>query len=57
MLEAVAEDAISDAEFAAEPEAAPVSVRNKEELYYYRIFRNSFPEAVLPLVGRWSKTS
>ena len=57
MLEEVAEDAISDAEFAAESEAAPVSVRNKEELYYYRIFRNSFPEAVLPLVGRWSKTS
>jgi asparagine synthase (glutamine-hydrolysing) len=57
MLEAVAEEAISDAEFAAESAAAPVSVRNKEELYYYRIFRNSFPEAVLPLVGRWSKTS
>lgn len=57
MLEAVAEEAISDTEFAAELEAAPVPVRNKEELYYYRIFRNSFPEAVLPLVGRWSKTS
>lgn len=57
MLTAVAEDAISDAEFARESEEAPVPVRNKEELYYYRLFRKHFPESVLPLVGRWTKTS
>lgn len=57
MLTSVAEDAISDAEFARESEEAPVPVRNKEELYYYRIFRKHFPESVLPLVGRWTKTS
>ncbi|MGM0689157.1 MAG: asparagine synthase-related protein [Bacillota bacterium] len=57
MLSAVAEEAISDNEFARESELSPVPVRNKEELYYYRIFRDYFPESVLPLVGRWTKTS
>ncbi len=57
MLAAVAEEAISDSEFARESEQAPVPVRNKEELYYYRIFRKHYPESVLPLVGRWTKTS
>ncbi len=57
MLAAVADDAISDAEYTRESEEAPVPVRNKEELYYYRIFRKHFPESVLPLVGRWTKTS
>lgn len=57
MLAAVAEEAISDDEFAEESSAAPVPVRNKEELYYYRIFRRYFPERVLPLVGRWTRTS
>ncbi len=57
MLTAVAEDAISDDEFAKESAEAPVPVRNKEELYYYRIFRSFYPESVLPLVGRWTKTS
>jgi asparagine synthase (glutamine-hydrolysing) len=56
MMSAVAEEAISDAEFTRESEEAPVPVRNKEELYYYRIFRKYFPESVLPLVGRWSRT-
>ncbi len=57
MLTAVAEEAISDEEFARESSEAPVPVRNKEELYYYRIFRRYYPESVLPLVGRWTKTS
>lgn len=57
MLAAVAEKAISDAEFSEESKEAPTAVRNKEELYYYRIFRQFFPEQVLPLVGRWTKTS
>ncbi|MDW7730667.1 MAG: asparagine synthase-related protein [Bacillota bacterium] len=57
MLTSVAEEIISDAEFAAESEEAPVPVRNKEELYYYRIFRGFYPESVLPLVGRWTRTS
>ncbi|MFO8192503.1 MAG: asparagine synthase-related protein [Bacillota bacterium] len=56
MLEAVAEEEISDSEYAAEAEAAPVPVRNKEELYYFRIFRQFYPESVLPLVGRWKRT-
>ena len=57
MLTAVAEEAISDAEYEKESAEAPVPVRNKEELYYYRIFRRNYPESVLPLVGRWTKTS
>lgn len=57
MLTSIAEEAISDEEFAAESAEAPTPVRNKEELYYYRIFRRYFPESVLPLVGRWTKTS
>ncbi len=57
MLTEVAEEAISDAEFEKESAEAPVPVRNKEELYYYRIFRRYYPESVLPLVGRWTKTS
>ncbi len=57
MLTEVAEEAISDEEFEKESTEAPVPVRNKEELYYYRIFRRYYPESVLPLVGRWTKTS
>ncbi len=57
LLAAVAEEAISDTEFIEETAQAPVPVRNKEELYYYRIFRSYYPESVLPLVGRWTKTS
>ncbi|MFO7952575.1 MAG: asparagine synthase-related protein [Bacillota bacterium] len=57
MLTELTEEAISDEEFARESEEAPVPVRNKEELYYYRIFRRFYPESVLPLVGRWTKTS
>jgi asparagine synthase (glutamine-hydrolysing) len=57
MLTSVADEMISDAEYAAEQKSAPVPVRNKEELYYYRLFRKHYPESVLPLVGRWSKTS
>lgn len=57
MLTAVAEESISDTDYLAETEEAPVPVRNKEELYYYRIFRKYYPESVLPLVGRWTKTS
>ncbi len=56
MLAEVAETEISDDEFEAESQQAPVPVRNKEELYYYRIFRQFYPESVLPLVGRWAKT-
>ncbi len=56
MLAAIAEEKISDAEYAEESARAPVAVRNKEELYYYRIFRSFYPESVLPLVGRWTKT-
>jgi len=49
-----AEERISDAEFErfrrTEPEA---QLRSKEELFYYRIFRDIFPRKdLLPLVGR-----
>lgn len=57
MLASVAEAEISDSEFAEESARVPVPVRNKEELFYYRIFRQFYPESVLPLVGRWTKTS
>lgn len=56
MIEYVAEAEIDDAAFREESAAAPVPVRNKEELYYYRIFRDHFPERLLPLVGRWCRT-
>lgn len=57
MLSSIAGEAITDEEFAGESARAPVPVRNKEELYYYRIFRRYYPETVLPLVGRWTRTS
>lgn len=56
LLEQVAEQEISDTEYVRESGEAPTPVRNKEELYYYRIFRNYYPEDVVPLVGRWEKT-
>lgn len=54
MLADRAESVISDAEFAAERALADGSrARTKEELFYYRIFRDQFGEAVDPgLVGR-----
>ncbi len=55
MLEQVAEKEIDEITFQEESSAAPVPVRSKEELYYYRIFRNYFPEKVLSLVGRWCR--
>ncbi len=57
MLEEIANKEISDEEYARESESAIIPVRNKEELYYYRIFRRFYPEEVLFLVGRWSRTS
>jgi asparagine synthase (glutamine-hydrolysing) len=53
-LARVAETQISDAEFAAECAATPqAGLRSKEELMYYRIFRDRFPaEKLLPLIGR-----
>lgn len=54
VLKDVAEGEITEEEFRREAEGAPVPVRNREELYYYRIFRRYFPEEILPLVGRCS---
>ncbi|MCG0278086.1 MAG: asparagine synthase-related protein [Thermanaeromonas sp.] len=55
MAEMVA-DAISDEEFAAESRVTPeVTLRSKEELYYYRIFKEFYPQPELArLVGRWT---
>lgn len=49
-----AENEISDEEFARERNAADgMELRSKEELFYYRIFREQYPaETLLPLVGR-----
>jgi asparagine synthase (glutamine-hydrolysing) len=49
-----AEAEISEAEFAREQHVAEgLSLRSKEELYYYRIFRRQYPaKKLLPLVGR-----
>jgi asparagine synthase (glutamine-hydrolysing) len=49
-----AEEQISDDEFHRECRAAEgVELRSKEELYYYRIFREQYPaEKLLPLIGR-----
>jgi hypothetical protein len=38
ILTKAAEEQISDDEFAAETAAAPVAIRSKEELLYYRLF-------------------
>ncbi len=57
MLAELVNQEISDAEWEQETHKAQVPVRNKEELYYYRIFRRFFPEKALSLVGRWSQTS
>jgi len=49
-----AEEQISDADFVRDREIADgVELRSKEELLYYRIFRQLFPaEKLLPLIGR-----
>jgi asparagine synthase (glutamine-hydrolysing) len=53
-LARVAEKRIGDSEFASEKRAAPETrLRSKEELMYYRIFREQYPaEKLLPLTGR-----
>ena len=55
-LESHAENTISDQAFAeAQSRGAPVST--KEELLYFRIFQNHFPDSnALALVGMWDKT-
>lgn len=51
----VAAAGISDEEFAAESRVTPgVTLRSKEELYYYRLFKEFYPRPELArLVGRW----
>jgi asparagine synthase (glutamine-hydrolysing) len=53
-LATLAEQAISDAAFAREQEVEDgFLLRSKEELYYYRLFKQIYPRAdLLPLVGR-----
>lgn len=55
VIEALAEQKISDAAFAREREPFPGRfLRSKEELYYYRIFREFFPDqSAFAAVGRW----
>jgi len=54
LIEGHAEEAISDEEFAAERDLGDgIVINTKEELYYYRIFKDLFgPEVNAALVGR-----
>jgi asparagine synthase (glutamine-hydrolysing) len=58
ILSAYAEEAISDEEFASErklPDGGRLNT--KEELFYYRIFKEHFGEDIdLSLVGRTKRT-
>ena len=53
-LARIADEEISDEQFVRERQVADgITLRSKEELYYYRIFRGHYPpQALLPLVGR-----
>lgn len=57
VIEKIAENQITDAEFHAEREKIRVTngyeIRSKEELYYYRVFRQHFHIPVTGLVQRW----
>lgn len=55
VVEAVAEQEVSDADFVREREPFPgCHLVSKEELYYYRIFREFFPQrAAMETVGHW----
>ena len=50
-----AEDEISDLEFQRDRESySDVQISSKEELYYYRIFRHFFSDAIdSEVIGRW----
>ncbi len=52
VIERVAEETISDSEYQRERERAPVEIRSKEELTYYRLFQEHFPDLDPALVGR-----
>lgn len=56
LLENHAQKLIGDEDYHKEREQAPVAIRSKEELLYYRLFRGNFPEEVASLVGRWVST-
>jgi len=56
LLENYADRLIGNKEFQTEREQAQVAIRSKEELLYYRFFREKFPEEVASLVGRWVST-
>lgn len=51
-IETLAERTISDHVFKKETAALPSRCRTKEELYYYRIFREHFPAKTLGCVGK-----
>jgi asparagine synthase (glutamine-hydrolysing) len=52
-LEEYASREITDNEFKQEREIADGEfLRSKEELFYYRLFREIYPQELLPLVGR-----
>lgn len=52
VMESVADQAISDRDFSEARAKTPVEIRSKEELYYYRLFREHFRDLPPQLVGR-----
>lgn len=55
ILEEYAEAAISDVEYQKEKKVHPVEIRSKQELLYYRIFKEYFPQdSALETVGHWA---
>jgi len=55
LLDAHAEESITDNELIRLQETAPVEIRSKQEAFYYRIFKKHFPcENMLQTVGKWA---
>ncbi len=53
IIESFAESTISDEEYALEISNSPVSIRSKEELYYYKLYREQFGQvSAKEIVGR-----
>ena len=55
LLDAHAEESITDDELIRLQETASVEIRSKQEAFYYRIFKKHFPgENMLQTVGKWA---
>jgi len=57
VMDEIAQEQITDSEFNREKDAINPPLRNKEELMYYRIFRQYFDDdSAVATVGRWITT-